>query len=203
MRTIKWQSFYQYDLTKLSLSRLNEIYDNNLAWIEQQAKLQKISAHTEEKYIDDLYPIQLELQNRSVKKLQNKEIPMARRSLSTKQIKDGMAYIHSLLVDKKISARDIVKDPNLPFSMTTYYKYLAKYEKSLDRNKVDIFSDSNNKPQPKVVTPPNNTKKDDLVSQNQLLLDEINLLTRFIVKKFVAKELGEFSENNSSNLGVH
>jgi hypothetical protein len=140
---------------------------------------------------------------------------MSRRSLSMKQIREGMAYIREKLVEEHMSARDVSKDPTIPFSLTTYYKYLPKYEKQLQ--KIEAMSlgkkiDSEVLPpefpieQPTVVKSSMQVRKkekevDPLVVQNRELQQEVNTLSRFIVKKFLAQEMGEQNEDNNSNQG--
>lgn len=138
---------------------------------------------------------------------------MARRNLSTKDIKEGVSYIYSKLEGEKLSAREVSEDKNLPFSMTTYYKYLPKYEKSLKKSLnnegvLDISTvtqeaiDDDRTPTKAIAA-----NKKNLEAVNKELLEENNMMARFIVKKYIASEElntgRKDSENDSTSTGIH
>lgn len=130
---------------------------------------------------------------------------MARRNLSKKDIESGVKFIHSKFVDDQMSSRDVAKLKDLPFSLTTYYKYLPKYEKNLKKSEngvlvtPNVIYDDERTPTKAIAE----NKAKDLETENQELLKENMLLTRFIVKKFIAKEMGGEIENHSENGGIH
>lgn len=129
---------------------------------------------------------------------------MARRNLSPKEIRDGMKLIHDLFNKEKKSAREVAKK-KLPFSLTTYYKYLPKYEKSLTKKQtpetiVEAAKYDDDLTPTKVVA---RNKERDLVEENHALQDEINRLSRFIVKNMINDREVNLHENGSSDQGIH
>lgn len=125
---------------------------------------------------------------------------MARRSLSREEIKNGVSYIHQKFVEKKMSARDVAKDDNLPFSLTTYYKYLPRYEKQLAASTEVKTTDT--KPDDKY----NKLlqQNQELRLENQELQDEIIKLQRFLVNKLIEKEEYENGiQNRNTTPRVH
>lgn len=133
---------------------------------------------------------------------------MARRSLSKEEIKKGMDFFYSKFNgENPMSSRDMLKIKDLPFSLTTYYKYLPKYEKNLKKSgnneEIKVAPDKiiDNELTPTKAIARNKTKA--LEVENEALMKENALLTKFIVKKFIAKEMGAENENNNTNSGIH
>lgn len=124
---------------------------------------------------------------------------MARRSISNKQIKEGVFYIMAQLEDGK-SMREIANDPNIPFSLTTFYKYQDKYGKQF-KSEPKRSNEAQDLAAALERTTPTKTVTSSLEQENKQLLEEINALNRFIVRKYIGGEVT--SENRDSNNSVH
>lgn len=124
---------------------------------------------------------------------------MARRSISNKQIKEGVFYIMAQLEDGK-SMREIANDPNIPFSLTTFYKYQDKYGKHF-KSEPKRSNEAQDLATALERTTPTKTVTSSLEQENKQLLEEINALNRFIVRKYIGGEVT--SENRDSNNSVH